>query len=59
MPHILRTTSLNKEWALTLLDSAAEVRTVHWNLQVFLVAIATNEFVQMETPDQGVFILNI
>ncbi|KAJ1089658.1 hypothetical protein NDU88_002807 [Pleurodeles waltl] len=47
----LRTLLRNKTWAVTLLDSAAEVTICRQSLRDHLEAIATSDFIAVETAD--------
>ncbi|KAJ1091376.1 hypothetical protein NDU88_004503 [Pleurodeles waltl] len=51
MPHRKRVLLKNKNWALALLDSAAEVTIARRNLLEHLEVKATDDFIQVETAD--------
>ncbi|KAJ1148119.1 hypothetical protein NDU88_000959 [Pleurodeles waltl] len=48
---VLRTLLRNKRWAVTLLDSVAEVTTCRQSLKDHLVATATSDYIAVETAD--------
>ncbi|KAJ1185639.1 hypothetical protein NDU88_002429 [Pleurodeles waltl] len=51
MPLILRTLLRNKRWAVTLLDSAAEVTICRQSLKDHLDATATSDYIAVKTAD--------
>ncbi|KAJ1164036.1 hypothetical protein NDU88_004483 [Pleurodeles waltl] len=54
MQHRKRVLLKNKNWALALLDSAAEITIVRRNLLEHLELKATDDFLQVETVDMRV-----
>lgn len=54
MPQTVRTLLLNETWAVTLLDSAAEVAIVREVLRPLLITTATDRYVSVETADTRV-----